>query len=519
MKSWPKPEWAWTLAWCALALAFPWSNSGMSIATGALALAAIYSFIQGPTSESSGFRDKRVGFAGFALLSFVSLSGFSSAWSDPMLALNDVRVKLPLAVAGMALLAAKNGSYLSRLSVERVLKCAVFSAGLSTACIVCLDLWDGQPFGGRSASRFISHIRFGLWWAALLPLASGVLNKYWGWSSVFFAVLAWTWTESISGLALEAVTSIWWLPILCATSSGNSAWKWPEMKALRRAAFIATGLGALLFSFLWWSLPNDHPHPNQVLESSQGGEPYFHNLDRRVTENGHFIWTNIAWGELAKGWSTRSETPFKEVQGRLIRFLSSKGLNKDKEGVAALTPDEIQAIVSGYPSVIEWKGLGWSRRWNRICFNWGRWLDGSTPFDDSILSRMSYHEVARVAISEMSFAGWAFGVGSGDKDTAMMAVYEGHFDHWPAGSRERAHHQYLSVLLGLGILGLLLWLMGHAVALTTRQAWPGLLVLVLSCWTEDTLETQAGVTLALWVLAFPVFASRGWLRKGPSSPQ
>ncbi len=74
------------------------------------------------------------------------------------------------------------------------------------------------------------------------------------------------------------------------------------------------------------------------------------------------------------------------------------------------------------------------------------------------------------------------------------------------------------LLLGLGILGLLLWLMGHAVALTTRQAWPGLLVLVLSCWTEDTLETQAGVTLALWVLAFPVLpagvgSGKGLLRR------
>ena len=67
-------------------------------------------------------------------------------------------------------------------------------------------------------------------------------------------------------------------------------------------------------------------------ERTERGRPTRIGLDRRVTENGHHIWTHVAWGELAQGWRQRSEVPLAEVQPRLIRFLTSKNLRKDGRG-------------------------------------------------------------------------------------------------------------------------------------------------------------------------------------------
>lgn len=60
-------------------------------------------------------------------------------------------------------------------------------------------------------------------------------------------------------------------------------------------------------------------------------------------------------------------------------------------------------------------------------------------------------------------------------------------------------------MLGLGLVGLALWILALMQGWTMSRAWPAILVLALSGLTEDTLQTQAGVTLALWCLAFPAF--------------
>ena len=96
-------ETTWTAAWCAVALAFPWSNAFMSVAAGCLGLAAIIEFAR-PVRRESASGEARM--SGLALVCLVLLTGLSSLWSeDAAQAWNDARIKLPLLVGGLALLA------------------------------------------------------------------------------------------------------------------------------------------------------------------------------------------------------------------------------------------------------------------------------------------------------------------------------------------------------------------------------------------------------------------------------
>ncbi|MFM7900421.1 MAG: hypothetical protein ACKPAD_00375, partial [Bacteroidota bacterium] len=71
-------------------------------------------------------------------------------------------------------------------------------------------------------------------------------------------------------------------------------------------------------------------------------------------ENGYYVWKNLCEEELRQQWNKRSEMPYdgrdrknNELRMTLIRFLTSKGLQKDSAAIASLTDQEIMAIESG----------------------------------------------------------------------------------------------------------------------------------------------------------------------------
>lgn len=489
----------WTAAWCAVALAFPWSNAFMSVAAGCLGLAAILDLVK-PVRPTGATGETRT--SGLALAGLVLLSGLSSLWSeDAALAWNDVRIKLPLLVGGLVLLAARGSAILSEGSVRRVVHCAAFSAALATAALIVLDLANGAPFGGRPSSVFISHIRLGLWWAVLLPWAVRWLPRSMAWLFVGLAFVTWFWTESLSGMLCALLTAVWWVPALF--SDVKATWPGGGSAALRVGA---TGAGLVLAALaLRSALPDAYPDAAALPVSSAEGNAYVHKLDRRVTENGHFVWTEIAWGELAESWKDRHALPFDQVQARLIRFLASKGLSKDRSGVQSLSQEEIDAIAGGATSVVEWNGLGWSRRWNRMKFNWGQWLDGMRTSDASILARSVYQQTAVDAVARMPWPAHLFGVGSGGSRALMSSTYADCQPRWPEDMRHRPHNQWLSLWIQLGMVGCALLILACRSAFRRPWGTAGVVILLSSFLFEDTLETQAGVTLAVWVLSLPAF--------------
>lgn len=501
--SFPVIPWVW--AWRCLALAFPWSNAFMSIAAIFLGLTSLS---QWKREENNSPDHRALGHGGWALVLLVCLSLVSVIWGGNSTAtLHDVRVKLPLAVGGgVMLVMAKQAMRLSLDEVQSVLRWAVFSAALATASLVLLDVLDGLPNGGRSSSRFISHIRFGLWWALLLPWVAHYLGGKWNAACLIGAAITWTWTQSLTGLAMGVLLSPWWLPAARTRLKGHSdaTLSWPSTGALYRRSLWMLSVPLLASVILFLSLPTALPDDTALPDRSKGGERYMHKLDRSVTENGNHVWTCVAWGELRQSWRQRSTVPVERIEGALLRFLTSKALTKDAEGIAALSEDEVHAIGTGVTSVVELNGGPWAKRWSRFKFNWGQWWDGRRSPNASILARGVYAHMAVEAWKGLPWHQKVLGAGSGSVRQEMGFAFDRLYPKWPKEGRKRPHNQYLTLVLSLGVLGLGLLLWAFWSAWTYPQARPGVLLLAISCLTEDTLETQAGVTLAVMALAFGV---------------
>jgi hypothetical protein len=318
------------------------------------------------------------------------------------------------------------------------------------------------------------------WWALLIVALLAVFGGWFTWKAA-----------SLTGALLFPVVSL----VAIARIPRMRSW-------VTAAAFV--GVGLLLA--LVWSLRPVYPEHNALEATTPRGESYVHYPDRCLRENGHHVWTHIAWDELYHAWSERSDLAFSGVDGRnqelkmtLIRFLASRGVPKDADGLATLTDQEIRWIESGIPTAAEIEHRGLRRRLDVIQFEVWNALDGGNPSGHSLVQRLAFLDAARHIYQHHPVVG----VGIGDLPNAYARAYADLDSPLDDAFRLRAHNQYVTFLVAGGPLNLILWLvlLGTLIPLQplgnehpTAQAVLFLVVIALSCLTEDTLETQAGVT-------------------------
>lgn len=245
-----------------------------------------------------------------------------------------------------------------------------------------------------------------------------------------------------------------------------------------------------------------------VLSKSVNGREYFHNLESNERENGYLVYRNIVNKEVHQEWNKRSDVHlFKEgernykVKDVLLRYLSSKGYNKDSVGMSKLTIEEIRAIENGVTNEFYVNRNSISKRVHSG-FKEIRDAIESNKFSGSSLAARFIYAKTGIYIWFKSFF---FGEGTGDVKDSFLKEYdkmegkEGEFD-------KRSHNQLITVGVALGAVGLILfisiWLyiFNHTAFEFKYLVFLAHLILVLSMFWEDTLETQAGVGIfALWV--------------------
>src|SRR5690606_25046612 len=93
---------------------------------------------------------------------------------------------------------------------------------------------------------------------------------------------------------------------------------------------------------------------------------------------------------------------------------------------------------------------------------------------------------------------WAWGVGTGDVKEEMREMHREMHPNLDERFWLRAHNQFLTFFVSFGILGFLYFiiLFGYAVKVHRNYtlAVAFFAIAFMSCLTEDTIETQAGVT-------------------------
>jgi len=428
---------------------------------------------------------------------------------------HDVKIKVPLLVLPLII---STSPPVSREVFNRFLQLFLGSlviASIISTLILTDTIIHRKVVDIRDISIFISHIRFGLLLCLgvfvtiyLFVTAEKFLQKLiYGlllcWLLAFLVIM-----ESITGLSTLFITLFLLIMIKGVI---------PESKALK---WVRLGLATLLMVFIVYlykiftTVQTKVTHAYTLLEKTEKGNVYHSDTAFHQTENGYLVWVNFSPEELEETWNKRSKINYhgKDLKGNslsatLIRFLASKGLNKDAAGVNSLTEEEIKAIERGVANVNYMNMSNLPGRLHELIWEIDLYKTTGDANGHSLTQRFEYWKTAWAIIKR----NFLLGVGTGDVAKAFAEQYERSHSTLSKEWRLRAHNQYLSILVGMGIIGFLWFLFTlffpvYRMGMQSNYLYISFLIIVLvSFFTEDTLETQAGVTFFAFFNSFFLF--------------
>lgn len=240
-----------------------------------------------------------------------------------------------------------------------------------------------------------------------------------------------------------------------------------------------------------------------IEKTTKNGNEYSHNVDSYHVENGNYVELYICVKELEESWKKRSLIPLlegKDENGQqilytLFRYMTSKGLRKDAEGLSKLTDRDIINIEKGFTNYRFTNKISYKERLNDIFWQIHIYFNGADPSTHSVIQRL---EFAYCAISAIKENPW-FGVGAGAMRSTLDHHYEKINTKLSSLHRKTPHNQYLSFLMQYGIIGLSIFLLSLLIATKRENKFSHypyfvfLLIFLISMINEDTLTTQLGV--------------------------
>lgn len=431
--------------------------------------------------------------------------------------MDDIRIKIPLQLLPLVFFTTPA---LSKKELHLILK--FFVAGVVVSSLWCLFYnYSHQLTDIRKASRFMSHIRFGLF----INLAIAVLFYFLQDAKIIAQktgiVLLAVFLVSVMFL-LSLVTGLVMLSILIGVYLFYFIFKQKQIYKLS-GVFAMIVLAASTFYFLKseWQQFNfvSNDKDNAQKEMSASGRHYFApDTSNKHKENGYFITYNLQYDELHSQWPLRSKLPVygKDKKGgqviwTMIRYMSSKGLTKDSVGIASLSNNDIKNIENGITNYKYADASPISNRLHEFFWEYRNYQQGSNPSGNTLLMRMEFWKAALYIIKRNP----TFGVGTGDAQRAFDRAYYRTETKLTREWRLRSHNQFLAITVSFGITGLVVFLFSliypaYSLRKNLHELYfVFLLIAMVSFLTEDTLETQSGVsffaffnTLFIWLACF-----------------
>ncbi|MCB0760974.1 MAG: O-antigen ligase family protein [Flavobacteriales bacterium] len=503
-----------------MAIAMPIFNLGMSIATFYIAGVWVVDLFHDwlwkktPWVKFNSFAKDRAaqGVMAFYALFAIGLL-YSSNWEY---GIHDLKIKAPLFIIPLSLSMVLE---LNMKELRGIIMLFILSVVFSVSCalLVRFHIVDIAFQDVREVTRLfitrISHVRLSL------MVALGSLLSIW-----LYATLAY---KKGKHLLFLIALNLYFLLFLISIKSGNGlvilslgvlllafVLKPQQLSWVRPLRWTVVGLMILTAGYVGYCVHdffNVNTAELEHLEShTANGEPYKHKLYNKQIENGHYVWIYYAPEEMAEAWSMRSDLSVDSSDARgqhlkatLIRYLTSRGLRKDRAGVEALSEDDVERIERGIASVTEGRKFPIKQRIDDVIYELHTYVNGSNPGGNSVTQRIEYWKAALRIIAQHPW----IGVGTGDVQDSFDRMYAEMDTPLAEQYHLRAHNQYLTsaLTLGIPIALLFLWLI---IRLTLRayrkRQIPALLFLVVSLLSfipEDTLETQAGVSFFAFFIA------------------
>jgi len=432
-------------------------------------------------------------------------------------ALKDLRIKLPLLVLPVILSVSNTLDWKKfRLLMLFFVASVIFGTFVSTFILVTRDI-DNL----RDISIFISHIRFSLLISIAMFALAYFFTPHAGFKPymrvIFMIAIGWL---GIYLLLSASITGI--VVLLIAVFVMALYYTMKKRNIYSRISFVVLILApTILFVYLMGVITDVYKVHKVDLDNldkqTAQGNYYWHDLSNLQTENGYYVWLYICTDELRASWNERSTYDFdgedskgQLIRSTLIRYMTSKGLRKDAEGVSQLTDEDVGLIESGEASYHYHERSVFYIRLYKIIWEVQQYLRTGDPSGYSAMQRIEYWRTSLQIIKQHPL----IGVGTGDMNIAFERQYEIMNSLLKPEFRWRSHNQFFSIGVGFGIIGIIWFIISllyPAIKLKRFSDYFYLsffVIMIVSMISEDTIETQAGVTIFAFFTSLFLFGKK-----------
>ena len=432
--------------------------------------------------------------------------------SDFQYAFKDLRIKLPILLLPMILSSMKP---LNRRQFDTVLWFFISSVFFVT--LLGFVKYLRRDFVDvRELSVFVSHIRVSLCMVFSIfilgyylvrrsykPLIKGLVVIMILW--FLWQIMIW---ESFIGMLVTAIISVV-IALYFVFKSKN--------KIVKISVGVAIASMIFVIVYVPYNIIKKYRTPpdidvTQLDTHTKLGNPYVFDTISYSIEDGRYVGMYLSIDEMLYTWNARSgkkiNSIYDEGYRSLVRYLTSKDLRKDAEGVSQLTNEDVTNIENGIANYNYIENPGLKTRIMKIMVAYDNYADDRDANGSSVFQRVEYIKASLNIIKENPI----LGVGTGDISVAFNDYYEKSNSKLTRENRLRSHNQYLAIAVAFGVVGLIWFLFSMIYPLYADKKNLNylyivfLLIMMLSMLTEDTLETQIGVTLFTFFNSFLVFA-------------
>ncbi len=350
----------------------------------------------------------------------------------------------------------------------------------------------------RDASQFISHIRLSLMVVLSMFMLPILSKEKWFFKLIGIAVFIWfayflSFIESATGFIIGCFT-LFFVSIYLSFTNKN-------ILAILPAAIMIIGGSYLTYKMatVYNSVKIDASSPMDKV--TKYGQPYGE-TDFIMFDNGNFSNDYLCMKELEDTWNIRSNKNLYELDQNgnaykfiLIRYMTSKGLRKDREGVESLSEQDIKNIENGTANYL-YSSHDLMSRLYLLMFEIDGYFNGASSNGNSLAQRIEYWKTSKEIVKE----NFLFGQGTGDVPNAFKQKYAAN-SSLTEQFQLRSHNQYLSTFIALGFIGVLIFVLTLILPLQYAIKRRNYYYVIFSCiallsfLSEDTLETQDGVFL------------------------
>ncbi len=409
----------------------------------------------------------------------------------------DLRVKLPLLlfpvfISSMPRINSKEKDIVLFSYIAAVIVCTIEAF---------LEITDDDTNIDARLSAKIGHVRFCLNIVMAVFFSAYyvffIKNKVWH-KLLFSAIIIWLILqlkiqESMTGFLIMIVA----IPLLCIFYAIKHS------RHVISIVLIISTLSVIGFSN-WYLFDAIHDYYDVDFDIEKAdkltaqGNAYAFDFAQFVVEDGRLPGLYLCYKELLPEWQIRTGRDINRKSPEyytLVRYLASKGLRGDAEGVRSLSDDDIENIKNGIANVRYVENPGLRTRISKILMGWELFKKGD-PNGSSEFQRVEYIKASLKIFRKNVF----YGVGTGDVRDAFNEYYGSIKSPLKPEYQNISHNQYLLFAVTFGIVGLVWFLFVMFYPLAHHRNWNFLylsffLCMMLSMLVDDIIDVQAGVTM------------------------